>query len=194
MVISEKSLKIDLGCGSHKRDGFTGIDLFPGNGVDQVADLEKGLPFLSDNSVDEFFTAHFLEHVRNLEFLLREIHLTLKPGGFVTVIVPHFSNPYFFSDYTHQRFFGLYSFDYFSSVKSKGYRRGVPGYNLDYNFVIESRKLVFKSPIFQLVNLIRKYLVQPFFNLSPYFQEVYEAFFTKTFQCSEIRFVLRPVK
>lgn len=33
-------LKLDFGCGPHKRDGFIGVDAFPFVGVDQVVDLK----------------------------------------------------------------------------------------------------------------------------------------------------------
>ena len=107
-------MKIDLGCGPNKKEGYKGVDILPLQGVDFVVDLEKGLSFLKDNEVDEYYSAHFLEHVVNLDFLLSEIHRTLKPGGICEIRVPHFSNPFYYSDYTHKRFFGLYSFDYFT--------------------------------------------------------------------------------
>ena len=88
-----ETLKIDLGCGPNKKAGFKGMDILPLPGVDFVVDLEKGFGFIEDNSVDEFYTSHFLEHVQNLELILSEIYRTLKPRGTLTVFVPHFSNP-----------------------------------------------------------------------------------------------------
>jgi hypothetical protein len=46
-------VRIDLGCGPNKKDGYFGVDMLPLKGVDLVTDLEKGLPFIPDNSVDE---------------------------------------------------------------------------------------------------------------------------------------------
>ena len=44
-------IKIDLGCGINKPQGYVGIDTIDIEGVDIVRDVEKrGLPF-SDNSV-----------------------------------------------------------------------------------------------------------------------------------------------
>lgn len=183
-------LRIDLGCGPNKKAGFKGMDILPLSGVDFVVDLEKGFGFIPDNSVDEFYTSHFLEHVQNFELILSEIHRTLKPGGTATVIVPHFSNPYFYSDYTHKRFFGYYSFDYFSNPDKK-IRRSVPIYNEKIRFEIISRKLIFRSSRFPIINLFKKHIIQRIFNLSPYFQEVYEALFTNIFTCYEIHFILK---
>lgn len=60
---TDSGLKIDLGCGSAKKTNFIGVDVNHYPGVDYAADLEEGLGFISDNSVDEYFSSHFLEHV-----------------------------------------------------------------------------------------------------------------------------------
>lgn len=184
------TLKIDLGCGPNKKQGFKGMDILPLPGVDFVVNLEEGFSFIQDNSVDEFYTSHFLEHIQNLEQVLSEIHRTLKPAGICTVIVPHFSNPYYYSDYTHKRFFGYYSFDYFSKPDKK-IKRTVPVYNEKISFEILSRKLVFRASRFPVINLFKKHIIQRIFNLSGYFQEVYEGLFTHVFSCYEIHFTLR---
>lgn len=190
---TKEPLKIDIGCGPNKKSGFKGMDIIPFPGVDFVIDLEKGFSFLEDNSVDEYYTAHFLEHIDNFELVMGEIYRTLKPGGICTVFVPHFSNPYFYSDYTHKRFFGLYSFDYFSASDT-GFRRKVPSYNSSIKFEITERKLILKSPGFFVINLIKKHIFNRIFNSSKYFQSVYEEFFTKVFSCYEIKFVLKVIK
>ena len=189
----KKPLKIDIGCGPNKKPGFKGMDILQLPGVDFVVDLEKGFSFLEDNSVDEFYTAHFLEHIDNFELVMGEIYRTLKPGGICTVFVPHFSNPYYYSDYTHKRFFGLYSFDYFSATDT-GFRRKVPSYNSYIKFEIVKRKLIFKAPSFLITNLLKKHILTRIFNCSKYFQAVYEEYFTKTFGCYELKFVLKVVK
>jgi ubiquinone/menaquinone biosynthesis C-methylase UbiE len=186
-------LKIDIGCGPNKKPGFKGMDILPLPGVDFVVDLEKGFSFLPDNSVDEYYTAHFLEHIENFELVMGEIYRTLKPEGICTIFVPHFSNPYYYSDYTHKRFFGLYSFDYFSPSDT-GFRRKVPTYNSSIKFKIVERKLIFKSPNFLVTNLIKKHIWTRIFNSGKYFQAVYEEYFTKIISCYELKFVLKVVK
>ncbi len=190
IAMNKKVLKIDLGCGPNKKDGFIGMDILPLPGVEYVINLEEGFGFIESNSVNEFYTSHFLEHVQNFELILSEIHRTLKPGGTCKIIVPHFSNPYFFSDYTHKRFFGYYTFDYFSKPDKKILRR-VPVYNEKISFEIINRKLIFKSPRFRFINLIKKYLIQRIFNISTRFQEVYEGLFTNIFTCYEIHFTIK---
>jgi len=184
---------IDLGCGPNKKPESIGIDVLDLPGVDIVTNLEEGFTDLPDNSVDEYYTTHFLEHVMNFELLLSEMHRTLKPGGIAMITVPHFSNPYYYSDYTHKRFFGLYSFDYFTS-KPTGYKRTIPVYNNKFRFSVESRKLVFKSPTFPIRNLIKKHLWTRLFNSGKYLQSIYEDAFTGIIPCYEVVFVLRPDK
>jgi ubiquinone/menaquinone biosynthesis C-methylase UbiE len=186
-------LKIDLGCGPNKKEGFKGMDILPFSGVDYIVDLEKGFSFISDYSVDEFYTSHFLEHVQDLELILSEIYRTLKPDGICTVIVPHFSNPYYYSDYTHKRFFGLYSFNYFTSLET-GFRRKVPRYNNSFDFKVVKIKLILKSPSFFITNLIKKHIFNRLFNSNKYFQAVYEEYFTNILPCYEIKFELKAVK
>jgi SAM-dependent methyltransferase len=183
-----EKVNLDLGCGRLKRPGWIGIDRVDLPEVDIVADLEDGLPFLADNSVDEINAHSFLEHIHNFETLMREMHRVLKPDGRLLVFVPHFSNPYYYSDYTHTRFFGLYSFDYFSSTSSL--RRRVPNHYSDIRFRVLSRKLVFDSP-FGIRHAFKK-LCQHIFNASTFTQELYEENLCYIFPCYAIEFVLAP--
>lgn len=147
---------LELGCGNSKQ--FTNsisIDLVDINGVDIVCDLNKGFPFIPDNSIDEIHSVHFLEHIDNLGNIMKEIHRILKPKGIKIITVPHFSNPYFYSDYTHRNHFGLYSLCYFS--KSMYFKRQVPVFYNDINFKIKSVSISFKSQ-YRLQGLFLKYV------------------------------------
>src|SRR5687768_224522 len=97
---------LELGCGDLKKDpSYLGVDIFPLPGVDFVHNMETGLSFIPDNTVDEITSSHFLEHIVNFELLMKEIHRVLKKDGLHKVTVPHFSNPFYYSDFTHKRFF-----------------------------------------------------------------------------------------
>lgn len=89
-------MKVDLGCGKFKREGYVGVDLVengedPPKNVDYVMDLRSGLPF-ADEEVDDIFCSHFLEHLTNAEGLglLKDCTRVLKPGGILELIVPDF--------------------------------------------------------------------------------------------------------
>ena len=190
-IIAEKITKkdrivIELGCGPNKQAGAIGVDKFEDKAVDIVADIEKGLSFLPDNSVDEIFSRHVLEHIENLELLIKEIYRVLKPGGIHRVIVPHFSNPHFYSDYTHRRFFGLYTFDYFADEETK-LKRKVPSFYNDLQFHVIKRYLRFYSPISPLKNYFRRQIGK-WFNRSSNAQERYEESWCYQFPCQEIHY------
>jgi hypothetical protein len=73
-MAQEKSrLRIDLGCGSNKKQGTLGFDIKPLPGVDCVVDIEtQPLPF-KDHSVAYVYSYHFLEHIANISDLFVEI-------------------------------------------------------------------------------------------------------------------------
>ena len=191
LLIEQTSLIIELGCGPNKKAGRIGVDVMDLPGVDIVADLENGLPFLPDNSVDEIYSKSLLEHVNNLEDLMFEIWRVLKPEGRKYLFVPHFSNPYYYSDYTHQRFFGLYTFEYFSTSQHRFHRR-VPGFYHTFGFETIDVKLRFTSP--WRTRKLFKRLAQKVFNLSPWWQELYEENFCYLIPCYGIHATLKPIK
>ena len=64
---------VDLGCGKKTKQGRIGVDKLDLPNVDIVADLEEGLSFLPDNSVDQIHSRSVLPHIENFENLMREI-------------------------------------------------------------------------------------------------------------------------
>lgn len=110
-----KVLKLDLACGQNKVDpSFIGVDIFPG--ADIVCDLFKFPYPFPDNSVDEVFCSHFIEHLpmeyvivdgkpKDMLFaFLDEVHRILKPGCTARLIFPCATSTRAFQDPTHRRF------------------------------------------------------------------------------------------
>jgi len=83
------TIRLNIGCGKTPKEGFIGIDKID-YGQEIVRDITRGLPF-SDNSVDEIYTSHTLEHIerKDVPFVWEEIYRVLKKGGIATIIVPH---------------------------------------------------------------------------------------------------------
>lgn len=184
---------VELGCGPNPDPDVIGVDRLPLPGVAVVADLEEGLSFLPDSSVDEVRSRHVLEHVDDLMGLLREIHRVIRPGGTHRCIVPHFSNPYYYSDPTHERFFGLYTFDYLAPEgESGGVRRTLPRFYFDFHFRILARRLVFGSdwPGHRRAGAVAMRV----FNRTTAAQEFYERHVCWRFPCQELHFEMTPVK
>jgi SAM-dependent methyltransferase len=84
----EGDVKLDIGCGRHKRPGYIGCD-FIGE-PDVLMDLRNPWPF-EDNSVDTIYSHHALEHFDRDEIrpLFCEAWRVLKPDGCLIGIVPH---------------------------------------------------------------------------------------------------------
>jgi SAM-dependent methyltransferase len=190
-AIQNVPVVIELGCGKSKRAGAIGIDYADLPGVDVIADIEEGLGFLPDESVDKLYAFSVFEHVRNFEFVMKEIVRVLKKTGRAHVFVPHFSNPYYYSDPTHVRFFGLYSFYYFVNLDNQ-IRRKVPDYYFETKINIHSKKLIFDSPF--LIGKIFKRLLGCTFNICTPLQEFYESNLCYIFPCYGIEIVFGPCK
>ncbi|MBS9393563.1 MAG: class I SAM-dependent methyltransferase [Dolichospermum sp. LBC05a] len=109
---SSKLICIDLGCGTHKAEGFIGVDLVAADGVDVIANLNGHFPF-PDNSVD-FIKAHdIIEHLPDRIHTMNEIWRILKPNVTVDISVPSTDGRGAFQDPTHVSFWNINSFMYY---------------------------------------------------------------------------------
>lgn len=128
----EKTIKLSLGCGNNKPEGFLGVDIVKTDAADYVQDLLK-FPWsqFADNSVDEIECSHFVEHIPHgdgyhdpfLQFF-DEIYRILKPAefdpanpniplkGFIQIVCPYYSSMRAWQDPTHQRAISEASFLY----------------------------------------------------------------------------------
>ena len=82
-------IKLNIGCGPYKKPGYINIDKNPIWEPDKVVDVRNGFPF-DDNSVDEIWASHFMEHLDKDEiiFVLSECYKKLKPNGILTIKIP----------------------------------------------------------------------------------------------------------
>ena len=128
-------LKYDLACGDRKQEGFLGVEIEKTKSADIVANiLEFPWKFAKDNSVDELYTSHFIEHipmcywnkgndythvikdansVELFEKFIEECHRVLKPGGKLTIVAPYYSSMRAWQDPTHRRAISDATFYYF---------------------------------------------------------------------------------
>ena len=86
-------MKLNLGCGEKKRAGYINVDIC--GCPDVKCDLSKFPWPFADESADEVFSEHWLEHVVDYERTILEIHRILKPNGTIHAVVPYFKSPYF---------------------------------------------------------------------------------------------------
>lgn len=178
---------LELGCGPFRKyNNSITIDKVDLESVDILADMNEGLAFIPDNSINEIYSYHFLEHIENFEHLMLEIYRVLKKGGKKIGIVPHFSNPHYYSDYTHKISFGLYTFYYMTKIDSLN--RKVPTYYNELDFKIREINLIFYSP-FRTRHLLKR-IYQKLFNLNTFTKEFYEENLCYIFPANAISFIL----
>jgi ubiquinone/menaquinone biosynthesis C-methylase UbiE len=169
---SRGSVQLELGCGAHKvNPDAIGIDVLAAPGVDIVGDAYEVLAALEPGSVDEIFSRHFLEHIADPRAMLAACARVLRAGGSFRAIIPHFSNPHFYSDPTHDRAYGLLTFSYlvtesFTSI-------GVPHYEEPLPFRYRNATYVFKSNRPHYVRHGFKQ-VGRIFNINTWMKELYE--------------------
>ncbi len=145
------SRKLDLAAGQNPREGFEGVDLWPGS--QHVVDLsEYPWPF-EDNSVLELHSSHYIEHIMAgyidaygnpvrgwkdgkdaLFAFFDECYRILIPGGIMTVICPCARSNRGFQDPTHRRFIVAETFLYLSAEWRKINK--LDHYKADCNFGI----------------------------------------------------------
>jgi len=88
LLENAKCIKLELGAGKRRMEGWTSIDL--DEDADLRLDLRKPLPFPC-NSVSEIYASHVLEHCYfpKIRQLVAECHRILVPGGTFKVVVPN---------------------------------------------------------------------------------------------------------
>lgn len=89
-IADTKRMKLNLGCGDHRMEGFVGVDVVPGDAVDQVANVLQ-LPY-GDNSIEEIAAFQVIEHLfpHETQGLFHEWFRVLQPGGALYVTTPDF--------------------------------------------------------------------------------------------------------
>lgn len=188
MDINGKKIKLNLGCGNKKLEGFIGLDKVQLPVVDIICDLEKEKIPLDDSVADEIYSRYFLEHVSDLIGVMDEIWRVSTPGAKIVIGVPYFNSIGAFKDPTHKRFFTYETFDYFTQSKN------VPTYYSKAKFKIISKKILFYpsgSNIYGKIRFFHLLPLQLIANLCPY---LYEHSFLKLFSARDLHVELWVIK
>lgn len=100
-------LRVDLGCGKNKKEGFLGVDRRKFDGVEIVLDITKFKWPWENDSVDEVHCSHFLEHLHHNQDkpervkFMNELYRVMKPEAKATIITPHWASCRAYGDFTH---------------------------------------------------------------------------------------------
>jgi hypothetical protein len=97
-------MKLNLGCGELKHDGYVNVDYDPRTNPDVLLNLETDNWIWEDNSVSEVVAHHILEHLGDGYFhFLQELYRVCENGAIIDIVVPHHRHDVFFNDPTHKR-------------------------------------------------------------------------------------------
>jgi hypothetical protein len=144
-------MKLNLGCGARKLDGWLNVDKDPCFAPDRTVDLEH-LPWpWADSSVDEVLLSHVLEHLgqapQTFLGVIRELWRVCRPNALVTIVVPHPRSDAYLNDPTHVRPITPAGLELFSQARNREWQaEGKPnsalGLELGVDFGIERVTMV----------------------------------------------------
>src|SRR5437016_2706603 len=82
------ALRLHIGCGPLRLDGWINVDNQTYPGVDQVLDVTQGLPF---DDLSFIFAEHFIEHLAYASALalMRECRRVLRDDGVLRLSTPN---------------------------------------------------------------------------------------------------------
>lgn len=190
-ISNKQPIKLNLGAGNDKVEGYYSVDLINLPGTDITADLNDPLELLPDNSVDAITSRGSFEHIKNFVGLMVEIHRVCIHNADIKAVVPHFSNPYYYSDPTHVQPFGLYTMHYFID-ESMQYGRKVPCYYTSIRYKVEKITIQFYRE--KLIDKILEPIVSRLVNINIYTQDIYERRFCYLYPAWQIIFKMKVCK
>ncbi len=127
---------IDLCGGFNSPKGYTSIDL---QNADIITNLNNGIP-LPDNSCGIVRAFDALEHLRDIQFTMKEIHRVLAPGGILLSRTPSTDGRGAWQDPTHVSFWNENSFWYWTRPEQMQFI-----HNTRYKFFESSLRTFFPS-------------------------------------------------
>ena len=100
-------MKLNLGCGQNRIEGYVNADREPAAEPDVVMDLEEFPWPFDDDSVDEVVANHVLEHVGAAPEvfigIMQELYRVCRGGALIHIGVPHPRHDFYLNDPTHVR-------------------------------------------------------------------------------------------
>ena len=167
-------MKLNLGCGNKLKTGYVGVDRYPCDAAEVIADLDGILPFQNE-SISEVLMDNVIEHVRSIPALMQEIQRVCVDGAVVNIITPHFASLASWRDPTHIHHLSYFSMEHFEKENVSHYTGG--------GFRVLSRRLSFGGVMGLCGRLI--------YYLSP---RAYESQWCFIFRPSTLRFKLEVKK
>jgi hypothetical protein len=146
-------LKLNLGCGQRRMEGFLNVDKF--GEPDLCFDLETFPWPWEDSSVDTIVLNHVLEHLGqspDVYFgIMKELYRICQPEALLHINVPHPRHDDFITDPTHVRVVTPDSLGLFSKANNLEWKRlgaanSPLGLYLDVDFEVLSTSFILDAP------------------------------------------------
>jgi SAM-dependent methyltransferase len=101
----QNGLRVNLGCGVRRIEGWINVDHEPQTGPDMLFDIGQGSWPLEDNSVIEANASHVLEHLPTESFrrFFQELYRVSRDGAVLHIRVPSPTHEWFWTDPEHIR-------------------------------------------------------------------------------------------
>jgi predicted SAM-dependent methyltransferase len=184
------TMKLNLGCGKDLKEGYVNIDIvdYGGNVIHNLNSYPY--PF-EDNTFEEIYASHVLEHLNNFHEAVTELYRISKPDATIRVYAPFFLNTKFFGEPDHKIPFSIRTFDNYEFIgdrKLKFYEKWKLNHRTNYEGkaqfeILEKKFIVSHFAVIKWIEL--------FVNIEPV---IYERFFAGIFSPEEVFFKLRVVK
>lgn len=166
-------MKLNLGCGNRIKptsEGWVNVDKFQNadGTVDFLTDLEDERWPWGDNSIDEVFMSHVLEHLgetsENFINIMQELYRVCKDKAIIKIIVPYPFSEGMIADPTHKRAITPTTICLFSKTKNEEYvKNNYPNstlalyYGVDFH-LIDTEGVTFADVPQTLVNSYQFYV------------------------------------
>lgn len=165
--------RLDLACGQNKQEGFFGIDVQPTDDTDLVLDLLRFPWPFDDDSVEEVYSSHWVEHIPHwrpwfgeidgLLLVMDEIWRVCKDQAQVRIVHPYGMTARALQDPTHERYIVEQTWGYFNRQVRED--MGLSHYPVTCDFEITNISNSFHGEWYGRADLARTWAQQHYWNV-----------------------------